>query len=318
MLDLDRVTPIDGIRYLIPPDDAVLEARDGNVRLPCGDIPIPLLIEDYDALDSPYPSYDAVGRGIYQALRINPDCAFAGRYARILKEAYPHYLSEIATNILILDRKDVEVPYLDRKVNLLKIFALIEPENRQFPLEIGLTLMDKGMRLSALHLSTVTLYKAEAFLRKALELSPEDPGILFHNGEISYILGRYDRAVSLWRAALQALQNEGIEGVQSRLEPAEAGAVPRVPVVDYLQAIGAAFQLFQGGEFEEAAAILVDVIDDRAFCRDFLMPEIHVVLGHCYEKLGAPKYAEECYSEALRLSSGCAEAREALAKLTAC
>ena len=43
--------PIRGIRYYTPPASALLVARDGNVSIPYGGIPIPLLEEDFAALD---------------------------------------------------------------------------------------------------------------------------------------------------------------------------------------------------------------------------------------------------------------------------
>lgn len=312
VLDLDKTTPIDGIRYLVPPDDAVLHGRDGHVEIPYGDLPIPLILEDYTAMEGLVPTYDAVGRGVYHALRANPDCRYADRYANLLKDAYPHYLSEIATNIIMLDSKDVDVPYLDRKVNLLKIFTLLEPHDPRFPLDIGLTLMEKGLTFSALHFSTASLYKALGFLEKALALAPGDPVISGHLGELSYMLGRYESAVGFWRASLTG---KGNPDLQVRMERVEAGQTPRVPPVDYLEAIGVALELYQAGGFEEAAAILQDVLADEAFCRDFTMPEIYFLLGRCYENLAIPRYAEDNYNKALALSPDYGEPREALANL---
>ncbi|KAF0216262.1 MAG: hypothetical protein FD174_3716 [Geobacteraceae bacterium] len=273
---------------------------------------MPLLEDDYNAMDGSYPSYDAVGRGIYQALRINPDCAFGESYARLLKEAYPHFLSELASHILMLEKKDVEVTYLDRKINYLKIFALIEPDNPQFPLEIGLTLLDKGLRLSALHLATTSLYRAEEFLRRALELSPDDVKTSHHLGEVSYLLGRYDDAALFWGGIISSLPAEEKEKLERRLQGVEQGATPRVPVVDYLEAIGVALDSHQRGEYEDAAAILQDVLDDAAFCEEFPLPEIWYVLGDCYKGLGMPRYAEDYFKEALRLNPDYAEAESAL------
>lgn len=290
-------------------------AREGKVNLPYGDVPVPLLIEDYEALESPYPSCDAVGRGIYQALRANPDCRFAARYALILRDAFPHYLSEVATNLLMLDSKDVEVPYLDRKINCLKILALLEPDNHSFPFQVGLTYMDKGLRASALHLSTLNLYKARDFILKALELSPGNREISRHAGDVCYFLGRYEDAVGFWRTALSEDSGAHAEHVEDRIARVENRDLPMVPAVDYLTAVGIAFQHFQADEIEEAAAIIQDVLDDSVFRRDFIMPDIWFVLGECYEKMSMPKYAEEYYSEALRLDHGHLGAQDALRRL---
>ena len=54
--------------------------------------------------------------GIYQILRANPDCAYNRRYAEILQEGYPHFVSEMASHIVMLDKKDVDTAYLDRQM----------------------------------------------------------------------------------------------------------------------------------------------------------------------------------------------------------
>ena len=136
-------TPVSGIRYCIPPAGYVMTGLDQRVRIPCGDLPLPLLEDDYNAIEGLHPSYDAVGRGIYHVLRADPDCTFGSRYALILQEGYPHFISEMASQIVMMDKKDLDVAYLDRKINYLKIFALIEPGNERFPLGIGMTFMDR-------------------------------------------------------------------------------------------------------------------------------------------------------------------------------
>jgi len=308
-------TPVSGIRYCIPSAGYVVTGLDQRVRIPCGDLPLPLLENDYNAIEGLHPSYDAVGRGIYHVLRANPDCAFGSRYARILKEGYPHFISEMASQIVMMDKKDLDVAYLDRKINYLKIFALIEPGNERFPLGIGMTFMDKGLRLSALHLATMSLYRAEEFFRKAMLLSPGDTTIRYQLGEVSYILGRYNDVLSLWDGIIQQLGEKEAQKIEHRLSRIEAGILPRVPVVDYLEAIGAALSFHHHGEFAEAAGILLDVLDDAIFREEFPLPEISYVLGLCCSRMGMPRYAEDYFREALKLNPDYEEARNALSNL---
>lgn len=308
-------TPIAGISYYLPPADALLVARDGRVQIPYGEIPMPLLDEDHAALAGGAPSYDEIGRGIYQALRANPDCLHGDRYAELLRDAYPHYLSELASMILMLDRKEVEVAYLDRKVSYLKILALLEPDNPRIPLEIGATLMDKGLRLSALRLATVTLYRAESFLGKALQLAPEDVTVRRRFGEVCYILGKYADAAAHWCGILAELPAAEAPKLERRLQQLAEGATPRIPVVDYLEAVGVALDHYQGGEPEEAAAILQDVLDDALLCAEYPLPEVWYILGDCCAQLAMPRYAEEYLQGALKLRPDYPEARRALENL---
>ena len=137
-------TILDGIIYFTPPNDYLLSGRDGRVALLWeGKPPIPLLEEDFaDAAASGAPDYDMVGRGIYQALRLNPDCIGGIEYAGVLKDAYPHIISELGGQIIMLDAKEVDAPYLDRKINLLKIMALLDQDNAGIPLEIARTYVE--------------------------------------------------------------------------------------------------------------------------------------------------------------------------------
>ena len=92
----------------------------------------------------------------------------------MLRDAYPHLLAELATQLVMLDKKDVDAPYLDRKITCLKIFALLEPENYHFPYEIGATFVQKGLTLAALGHTTLHFFAAEKFLRQALNLAPDE------------------------------------------------------------------------------------------------------------------------------------------------
>jgi tetratricopeptide (TPR) repeat protein len=315
-MDKQRPTLIKGIRYYNPPVDAVLTGLDGKVRVVYGDLPVPLLEEDFNLPDGGHPSYDAVGRGIYHALRSNPDCVFGQRYAELLRDAYPHFLAELASHIVMLDKKDADAAYLDRKINYLKIFALIEPENPDLLREIGVCLLDKGMSLATVQQATLTLYQAERFLRRALQLAADDVQVKHHLGEVSYLLGKYENAASFWRDVLAGLRGSEAEKLQSRLQRLEEGKTPLVPVVDYLEALGIAFDCHQRGEFAEAAAILLDVIDDAVFREDYAMPEIWYLLASCYADMAMPKYAEDYLREALRLNPSYAAAQSALDALS--
>ena len=301
--------------YYNPPEGAQVSGLDGKVQLTLGPEPLPLLEQDFQALAGELPGYDAVGRGIYQALRNDPGCLHCERYAQLLKEGYPHYLSELASNILMLGEKDVEVPYLDRRVKLLRIFALMEPEDPHFPLEIGATLLEKGCRFSALQLSTVTLYKSLAYLEHALELAPGDPKASSTLAEVCFLLGKYDRAALLWRGLLPLVSESAAAELNARLDRIEKGELPLVPAVDYLEAIAGALSLRDEGAYHEAAAILNDIMADAYFACDFPMPEIPYLLALCCIDMGGAGDARGYLRQALKMNPDFEEAKSALEKL---
>lgn len=309
------LTPIKGVTYYYPPLDAVLVFKDGAAEIPYGGLPVPLLEEDYASLDGE-PSYDAVGRGVYQALRTNPDCIHCAAYATLLRDAYPHYLAELASHAIMLDGKDVEVPYIDRKIASLKVLSLLEPGNGGLPLEIGRAYLDRGLRLSALHMSTVSIYRAEHFLRRALELKPGDGRALRLLGEVCYLLGKYEEAASCWRDTLDPADADEAERFRVRLARISEGRLPLIAPVDYLEAIGAAFACFHAGGYEEAVAILQDVLMDGIFCAEFPIADIHCVIGKSFMHLDMPRYAEESFRAALQLDPAHEESLACLRKAT--
>ncbi len=305
-------TKVAGITYYQPQDGAVLSARDGKVELPLGDFPLPLLNEDFS---DQAPSYDAVGRGLYHLLRANPDAVFADRYAALFRDAYPHLLAELATHLVMLDKKDVDLPYLDRKIAYLKIFSLLEPENHRFPLEIGSTFVAKGMTLAALGNTTLHLFAAEKFLRQAFNLCPDDIQTRHLLGEVCYILGKYEAAADLWSTISDAVSSEAAAKINSRLDLIARGDAPAIPAIDYLQAVGVALEAYEARDYEEAAAIILDVIDVISGIEELPLAEINYLLGLCYVRLDIPRYAEQYLRAALLLSPDYAEALQELQKL---
>lgn len=298
-------TKIPGIVYFHAEPGAVLSARDGKVDIPLYGFPVPLLKEDFSTEP---PSYDAVGRGIYHLLRANPDAVLAERYAVLLRDAYPHLLAELATHLVMLDTKDVDLPYLDRKIAYLKIFSLLEPENSRLPLEIGATFYAKGMTLAALGNTTLHLFAAEKFLRKAYQLSPADVQIRHMLGEVCFILGKYEDAALFWNGISEGLHKNDADTITARTALIKSGNLPALPVIDYLQAVGVALEAYEADDFEEAAAILLDVMDAVSVYDEFPLAEVHYLLGLCYRKLDIPKYAENHLRQALLLRPGYEEA----------
>lgn len=292
-----KTTPIDGIIYFAPGDGYVLTGRDGRVDIPWnGRPPIPLLEDDFAAAaECGSPDYDTVGRGLYHALRQNPECSFASDYAALLKDAYPHIVSELGGQIIMLDAKEVDTPYLDRKVNFLKIMALFDPANAGLPLEIARTFTDKGTRLSTLHQAVSSWYSAEKFLKKSIELDPDNSHAIYEYGEALYVLGRYDQAADVWSGSLEKYAPSERARVESRIAAILAAKLPLVPPLDYLTALSLAVEAQHTGRHDEAAAIIEDVLADPVFAEQFPMNEVYYLLGSCYQEMGLMTEAAQAF-----------------------
>lgn len=285
-------TPLDGISYFQPPAEFHITGRDGRVNIPW-EFPIPLAEESYRAaLEHGAPSYDQIGQGMFFALRQNPDCAYAVDYARVLQSGYPHIIAEIGGEAIMLDAKEVDAPYLDRKVNLLKIMALLEQDNAALWREIGRTLMEKGSRMEAAHLAVQSWYGAEKYLTRSLELAPDDLHTCYQLGETHYVLGHYDQALTLWQPLVEQLKDGERRNLEARIAAIQRGDLPKVPAVDYLTALSVAFEQHQDDQFYEAAAIVEDVLEDAVFCAQFPMAGVYHFLEQCYRAVNLTDKAD--------------------------
>ncbi len=289
-------TPLTGILYYTPPDDYLLSGRDGMVAIQwAGKPPIPLLEEDLTALTGGLPDYDMVGRGIYQALRLNPDCTGAAMYAEVLREAYPHIISELGGQIIMLEAKEIDTPYLDRKITLLKIMALLDPDNAGLPLEIARAYVDKGSRLASMQYCVTCWYAAEKHLKAALALNPGDRHAIYEYGEALYVLGRYDQAAEIWSDVISLLEPAERAQVETRIAGILAGKIPLVPPLDYLTALSVAVEQHGNGFNDDAASIINDILADPVFAEQFPLNEVYYLLGTCYQEVGLMTEAAEAF-----------------------
>lgn len=290
-------TPLDGIIYFTPPDNYLLSGRDGMVAILWGEKPpIPLLEEDFVSLEAVgAPDYDMVGRGIYQALRLNPDCIGAAAYAAVLKDAYPHIVSELGGQIIMLEAKEVDTPYLDRKINFLKIMALLDPGNAGLPLEIARAYVEKGSSLSSMQYAVTCWYAAEKQLKTAMALDPVDRHAAYEYGEALYVLGRYQQAAEVWSEVLDLLDPSERARVEARIAGILAGKTPAVPPLDYLTALSVAVEHHHSGFNDDAAAIIKDVLADPIFAEQFPLNEVYYLLGTCYQEIGLMSEAAEAF-----------------------
>ena len=289
-------TPLEGMLYFTPPDDFLLSGRDGMVSIQWQDRPpIPLSEEDFIALETGTPDYDMVGRGIYQALRCNPDCAGAAIYAAVLREAYPHIVSELGGQIIMLEAKEVDTPYLDRKINFLKIMALLDPDNAGVPLEIARAYVDKGSRLASMQYCVTCWYAAEKQLLRSLEIRPGDRNAVYEYGEALYVLGRYEQAAEIWSDVITLLEPAARAQVEARIAGILAGKLPAVPPLDYLTALSVAIEQHGNGLTDDAISIITDVLADSVFAEQFPLNEVYYLLGTCYQEIGLMEDAAEAF-----------------------
>jgi tetratricopeptide (TPR) repeat protein len=257
------------------------------------------------------PTDEAVGRGCFDYLRQFPDCPENCRYAELLRDAFPHYLADIGAQTAMLDKKEVDAPYVLRMLANLKIFALLDPENPRLLQALGRTCYDLALMFAELPRCRYHLLKGMGYFQRSLKVKALDPTSLNYLGQIDYLLGDYPAAVRRWQGVIEMVENEDTrKALSDKIVRIETGAVPDHPLVDDLEAIGAAMELFAAGSILEATTTL-EILEEQGTIREeFPSAEFYYLLGMCREKGGDAAGAFEAFEKALELNPGYEEALE--------
>jgi len=305
----EQITPLDP-RYVLwtPPPAAHIEVGADLRSIPLPGLPLPLYREDLDGR----PTTDAIGRGLYDYLRQFPDCPHASAYAELLRDAFPHYIADLGALIVMLDHKEVDAPYVQRKLSSLKILALLEPDNVGLLQQIAMVQYELGLTFAQLPQTRGHLLAAMGTLRRLLQLHPENPSALNLLAQVDYLFGDYPSAGRRWRqVAVQLEDGEVRRSLQERVDGIAAGTVPDHPLVDDLEAIGEALQLCGRGCHGEAGEILDRLEEEGTVAREFPSAEFYYLLGVCRGKRGDAGGAIAALEQSLAIDADYAPALEA-------
>jgi tetratricopeptide (TPR) repeat protein len=285
-----------------PGPDRGVETGPDRQAVPLPPIPLPVHPED---IADGEPTDDAIGRGVYDYLRRYPDCPGNQAYAELLRDAFPHYLAELGAQIVMLEHKEVDVPYIRRKLAAMQILALLEPGNAGLLQQMGKTCYELGLMFPELGDCRSYLLKAMGYLQKSLRVLPDNPMSLNYLGQIDYLFGDYPSAIRRWNGVLALVENP-----DTRRE--EEGH-PEYPLIDDLEAVGLALAAYEKGDIAEARSILERLEESGRISGEFSWPEFHYLLGMCRGKLGDAAGAFAAFDRALEIEPEfrpAAEARE--------
>ncbi len=272
---------------------------------------IPLPIHRADLQDSEPPATDAVGNGLYDFLRQFPDTPHGRLYAEILRDAFPHYLADLGAQIVMIEHKEVDAPYVRRKIAAMQILALLEPDNPGLLEKLGAACFDLGMMFAEFINSRTLLLKAMGYLQRSLNRRPENPACLNYLGQIDYLLGDYPSAARRWNGVMQMVTQGPVrEALRAKIARIERGEVPGHPLLDDLEAIGEAMTHYGRGEYHEAASIMEILEEKNIVTTEFPSPEIFHLLGMCRAKNNDTAGAFEAFEKALAIDPNYAPARQ--------
>lgn len=310
----EPICSLEPTQYVLwtPPSGRVVETGADQHPVVLPQLPLPLHREDLAG----EPTGDAIGRGLYDYLRQFPDCPHNSCYAELLRDAYPHYIADLGSQIVMLDHKEVDAPYIRRKLTSLKILALLDPENPGLLQQIGRVNLELGLLFSQLKNCRPHLLAAMGALQHSLKLQPNNPSCLNQLGQIDFLFGDYPSAVRRWQGVVELLAEGPIRLALSEKIVQLAGQdIPDHPLVDDLEAIGEALDLYGEGDLRSARLILERLEEEGRVPNEFPSPEFYWLLGICRGRSGDPAGAFAALECALSLDPEYAPAIEAKCRL---
>jgi tetratricopeptide (TPR) repeat protein len=272
-------------------------------------IPLPIKRKDMDN----GPSDNAIGEGIYDYLRQFPDCLHNTDYAELLRAGYAHFLADLAAHVVMLDKKQVDPAYVYRKLTYLKILRLLEPDNTGLLWQLALGFHELAMTFTELLQVRRHLLNAMRYGQDLLKLQADDHAALNLLAEIDILFGDYPAAISKFDRLLQALSDqETADRIETRIEACVKRGFPDHPLVDDLERIGEAMQLYAAKDYLHATVLLELLEEDNYFMTEFKSADFFCLLGMCRNRSGNRAGALAALGQALEITPDHVLAREVL------
>lgn len=293
-----------------PPAGHVIHVGPEQQPVVLPQIPLPLKRK---AEDDYNPSDHAIGEGLYDYLRQFPDCLHNSAYAQLLRQAYAHYLADLAAHVVLLDAKDVEPAYIVRKLTYLKILRLLEPGNTGLLWQLCQGFYGLAMTFAELPAVRSHLLDAMRFGQELVKLKPDNASALNLLAEIDILFGDYPAAITKLHRLLETVEDGQIaERIDARLKACVEAGFPDHPLVNDLECVGDAMQLYATQEYREATELLERLEEDDYFMAELKSADFLCLLGMCRLKTGDRGGAFDALSKALEMTPDHEQAREVL------
>jgi tetratricopeptide (TPR) repeat protein len=308
--------PLDPIEYSfwLPSEGMTLTTGPENEEIHVPQVLLPIHARNLDEMSE--PSEKMIGEGLYDYLRRFPDCPRNDEYARILKAAYPFYIADLGSQIIMLEAKEVDPPYIRRKISMMKILALLEPDNFNLLQKIGVAYFELALIYSELIHVHRELGAARLWLEKARRLQSEEIGNLNYLAQICYFSGAYPQAKLYWRIISDKLEDGAAKTeLSARIDRIENHALPKQPLIESLEAIGIAMEHYNLQEYAEACTIMDRLEEEGSVPTELPNPEFYYFLGLCREKAEAIAGAFEAFTKTLEIDPQHQAAQEGLDRI---
>lgn len=293
-----------------PPAGRTLPTGADQADIPLPDILLPVRRAD---LAEGEPSDAAIGQGLYDYLRQFPDCPHNVIYAELLREAFPHFLTDLAAQAVLLDAKDVATAHVKRKLTALKILALVEPGNAGLLVQLCRGFYELALSFEALDDCRRHLLQAMRYGQEAVRVTPEDPHALHLLAEIDVMFGDFPGAEAKWQRALAQLEETAFKRLVMKRRQHFAGR-PWVEsnLVDDLEAVHKAMELASSENHQLALAILERLEEEGRFPAELPSADYFYLLGWCRIQDGQVSAAENALRRALEINAEHLDTQQAL------
>lgn len=309
---IENLAP-DRFAFWTPPPGLTVLAGAERLAVPLPDLPLP--IHRQDLTDEP-PTDTAIGQGLYDYLRQFPDCAGNLVYAGLLRDAYPHFISDLAAHAVMLDAKQVAPAYVLRKLTCLKILALLEPQNERLLLQLCRGYFDLALEFAELVRCRQYLREAMRFGQELLSIAPENLQALSLLAEIDLLLGDTPAAVAKWRKLAGQFDDPTmLARITARIDACTIDEVAETALVDDLETVAEAMHLHTLGDHARAAFLLERLEEHGRLTSALPSADFYWLLGICRRDSGDPGGAFSALHKALELEPDHAAAGGALNSL---
>jgi len=309
---VDNLAPDRFIFWVPPAGAAVLAGADRQpVALP--EFPLPL----HNSVDNGgVPTDETIGQGVYDYLRQFPECPGNTVYAELLRDAYPHFVSDLASHAVLLDAKDVEPAFVARKLTCLKILCLLEPHNLGLLRQLCRGYFELALEFSELANCRRHLLDAMRFGQNLLAIEADDPLALSLLAEIDFLLGDTPAAAGKWRRLAARICDPLVrERIAARIAACSCDECPETALVDELEVVAEAMRLHASGDDALAAELLGRIEEVGQLTTTLPSADFFWLLGVCRQGAGDIGGALRALHQALQLESDHAGARVALDSL---
>jgi tetratricopeptide (TPR) repeat protein len=297
---MDILSPLAAnFRFWQPPKGFTVETGADSIAFTLPTIPLPISNSSDSVL---VPTSGEIGSGLYDYLRQFPDCPFNVEYAELLRDAWPHYLADLAAMIVMLDHKDVDAPYLRRKISGLKILLLLNTSNPGLLQQLGIAFYELALNYVELGRCRSHLSKAMGYFSAADRLQPNDLANLNYLAQIDYLTGDYPNAIERWQKLLDRVEDKETQSAfAARIDKIKGVELPEHPLLVDLESIGDAMQMLGSGDHDQARMILEKLEHEQIVPTEFPNPEFYSLLAISRERCGDLGGAQESFARALEL-----------------